>query len=165
MCGFPRTASRGGAAAAALIAAGTLKNKEMSRRLTRPQMAPPGPSHPSARGPGLAKCRFERCHAGFQRFVLLAGDTSHVFYRLEILPADNIELAQYSLRLAAKKRLNLAPDPLRGPGGVVHQPRNLVKETIRRLHHGLLRNALTEHRLLCFQTMAMVRRSRKGAAQ
>ena len=87
MQGKPRTASRGGAAVAALIAAQALKNKERRRRRLKRCRGPPGQGRP-ARAPRLAlgrKRRFERRHPGLERFVFLAREPRHVLDRLELL--------------------------------------------------------------------------------
>src|ERR1700686_356083 len=110
---------------------------------------------------GLAECRLQRRDAGLERLVFLTRQAGHVLDRLEILALDHVEIAQDALRLVAEQRLDLAPHALRGAGGVVHQPRDLVEEPVRGLDHGCLRTPLKESRLICPQTMAMVRRARK----
>src|ERR1700675_48345 len=93
--------------------------------------------------------------------ISLARQPGHVLDRLEILALDQVEIAQDALRLVAEQRLDLAPHALRGAGRVVHQPRDLVEKPVCGLDHGCLRTPLAESRLICPQTMAMVRRARK----
>src|SRR6202140_3593792 len=87
---------------------------------------------------GLAERRLQRRDAGLERFVFLARQAGHVLDRLEILALDHVEIAQDALRLVAEQRLDLAPHALRGAGGVVHQPRDLVEEPVCGLDHGCL---------------------------
>src|SRR6202795_1428308 len=110
---------------------------------------------------GLAERRLQRRDAGLERLVFLARQPGHVLDRLEILALDHVEIAQDALRLVAEQRLDLAPHALRGAGRIVHQPRDLVEEPVCGLDHGCLRTPLAESRLICPQTMAMVRRARK----
>src|SRR5580704_6810491 len=110
---------------------------------------------------GFAERRLQRRDAGLERFVFLACQAGHVLDRLEILALDQVEIAQDALRLVAEQRLDLAPHALRGAGRVVHQPRDLVEKPVCGLDHDCLRTPLKEPRLICPQTMAMVRRARK----
>src|ERR1700675_4265369 len=115
----------------------------------------------SAGSAGLAERRLQRRDAGLERLIFLARQAGHVLDRLEILALDQVEIAQDALRLVAEQRLDLAPHALRGAGRIVHQPRDLVEEPVCGLDHGCLRTPLAESRLICPQTMAMVRRARK----
>src|SRR5580698_10724268 len=97
------------------------------------------PGLTAASGAGLAERRLQRGDACLVRLFLLARQAGHVLDRLEILALDHVEIAQNALRLVAEQRLDLAPHPLRGAGGVVHQPRDLVEEPVCGLDHGYLR--------------------------
>jgi len=88
---------------------------------------------------GPCKSGLERRNASFERFVLLAGETGHIFDGFELLAPNNIEVPENAFCLAAEQRLELAPNALRNAGRIVHQTSNLVEEAIRRLDHVCLR--------------------------
>src|SRR5580692_9061040 len=93
---------------------------------------------------GLAERRLQRRDARLERLVFLARQAGHVLDRLEILALDHVEIAQDALCLVAEQRLDFAPHALRGAGGVVHQPCDLVEEPVGGLDHGCLRTPLKE---------------------
>jgi hypothetical protein len=64
--------------------------------------------------------RLEHGNAGFERFVLLAGETGHIFGGLEFLAFDQVEIAQKALGLGPEQRLELAPHALRDTGRIIH---------------------------------------------
>src|ERR1700728_226799 len=115
------------------------------------------------------KLRLQRGDARLECFILLTGEPGHVLDGLEFLTLNDVEVAQNAFGLAAKQRLELSAHPLRHPGGVVHQPCRLIEEPVRRLHHDRLQKLRGKRplppRLPCPQTMAMVRRARKGTAR
>src|SRR5581483_267279 len=92
---------------------------------------------------------------GLEHLVLLAGDPGHLLDGFELLARDHVKLAQHALGLGAEHGVELAPHALGDPGGVVHQPRDLVKESAARLRHR------SPPRLSPGLTMARTARTRK----
>src|SRR5262249_54161140 len=96
------------------------------------------------RGPGLrrrwlscpGKLAFQRRDAGFEGLVLLAGQARHVLDRLEFLALDEVEVAHPPLGLAPEHGIELALDPLRDAGGIVHEAGDFVEEPVAGLGHG-----------------------------
>jgi hypothetical protein len=85
----------------------------------------------------------------------------------EFLALDNVKVAEYALGLTAEQCLEFAPHARGDTGGVVHQPGDFVEKPVRRLDHDCLRTLLAaaarHSSLRPSQTMAMVRRGRKGS--
>src|ERR1700674_2119951 len=91
---------------------------------------------------GNAELGFQRTDARFQRLVFLARQPRHVLDGLELLPLDDIKVAQDFFGLIADHRVDLALDALGGTGGVIHQTPDLVEKPIAGLGHvGNLRSA------------------------
>jgi hypothetical protein len=99
--------------------------------------------------------------ARLQRLILFARQPRHVFDRLELLARNHLEIAQDAFGLMAKQRIDLAPHTLRDPGGVIHQARHLVKETVGRLYHGLSPGKGVAYATTLTNTMAICRHGRK----
>src|SRR5580704_17567415 len=88
--------------------------------------------------PPVPQLGLERGEACLQGLVLLAGKPRHVLDGFEFLALDQIEILQPALSLGAEQGVELAPDALRDAGGIVHQPRDLVEETVAGLGHPCL---------------------------
>ena len=65
------------------------------------------------------------------------------------LALDQVEIMQPALGLGAEQGIEFAANPLRDACGIVHQPRNLVEESVGGLSHrwppGLAKSALRRH--------------------
>src|SRR6185295_13123417 len=112
-----------------------------SRDATRPQRSREIDSWPRlAALRALALGRRTQLHLEFRKpgrqpLVFIARLRRHFLDGLEFLACDDVEIAQNALRLGLEDGLDLFAHAARDAGGVVHQPRHLVEETVGRLHH------------------------------
>src|SRR5262245_14049297 len=97
----------------------------------------------SRRGRRWGRCRWtsreprlQGSEPGPQHLVLLTCQPGYLLDRLELLAFDQIEVAQPLLRLGLEHGVDLALDPLRDAGSIVHQARDLVEKAVAGLGHG-----------------------------
>ena len=129
-------ASRGvGAAGWRLIAAAPGKHKKIEKNPRKIGLAVRLPRRGSRSRGSRAELCLQRGDPDLQRLVLLAREPRHLLDGLELLALHHFEVAQDALGLGAHDGVELSPRPGRDTGRVVHQPRDLVEETVARLGH------------------------------
>src|SRR3712207_1777843 len=74
-------------------------------------------------------------HPGAQPLGLLAGCHREILQDLDLLAAGHLHLVEEALELALHHALHLAPDTLRGTGGIGDQAGEFVEKAVVGLHH------------------------------
>ncbi len=92
-------------------------------------------------GRSFGQRRFKRGDSRLKRLVFFARKPCHILNGLEILALDHIQLAQNTLCLGAKQRLEFPAHTLGDAGGIVHKPRHLIKKPVCGLYHDCLNSA------------------------